>query len=128
VAVDISDQAVGRVHELGLCDVAAATDLRDPLAAVAAVRAAGGQPADLTVNVVNATGCEPAAILLTADGGTALMYSMATSFQTAALTADGMSSDVRMIVGNGFAPDRGAWALDLVRRTPALRTALEETA
>jgi L-erythro-3,5-diaminohexanoate dehydrogenase len=128
VAVDVDPRAVERVRELGLCDVAVAADLRDPLAAVAAVRAAGAGPADLTVNVVNATGCEPAAILLTADGGTALMYSMATSFQTAALTADGMSSDVRMIVGNGFAPDRGSWALDLVRRVPALRTALEEAA
>ena len=37
-------------------------------------------PADLTVVVVNATGCEPTAILLTADGGTVLFFSMATSF------------------------------------------------
>jgi L-erythro-3,5-diaminohexanoate dehydrogenase len=128
VAVDVDPGAVRRVDRLGLCDLAVQADLRDPLAAVAAVRAAGAGPAELTVNVVNTMGCEPAAILLTAPGGTALMYSMATSFQTAALTADGMSADVRMIVGNGFAPDRGAWALDLVRRTPALRTALEEAA
>ena len=49
---------------------------------------------------------------------------MATRFQTAALTADGQSSDITMIVGNGFAPDCGAYALDLYRRTPALREAL----
>ena len=115
-------------HELGLCDIAVAADLRDPLAALEAVRSAGAEPAELTVNVVNAGGCEPASILLTADGGTVLLYSMATSFQTSALTADGMSADVRMIVGNGFAPDRGSYALDLVRRVPALRTALEEAA
>jgi L-erythro-3,5-diaminohexanoate dehydrogenase len=128
VAVDVDPAATARVKLLGLCDVAVTADLRDPLAAVAAVRQAGVGPADLTVNVVNATGCEPASILLTADGGTLLLYSMATSFQTSALTADGMSADVTMIVGNGFAPDRGAYALDLARRTPALRTALEETA
>jgi L-erythro-3,5-diaminohexanoate dehydrogenase len=89
---------------------------------VAAVRAAGGGPADLTVVVVNATGCEPAAILLTAEGGTVLFFSMATTFTTAALTADGMGHDVRMLVGSGYTPDVGAYALDLVRRVEALRT------
>ena len=124
VAADVDDAAIGRVSELGLCDIGVTTDLRDPLAAVEALRAAGAPPADLTVVVVNATGCEPTAILLTADSGTVLFFSMATNFSTAALTADGMASNVRMLVGSGFTPDVGAYALDLVRRTPALRGAL----
>ncbi len=41
VAVDIDRAAVERVAALGLCDIAVATDLRDPLAAVAALREAG---------------------------------------------------------------------------------------
>ena len=41
---------------LGLCDVGVTADLRDPIAALEAVRAAGVAPADLTVVVVNATG------------------------------------------------------------------------
>ena len=49
---------------------------------------------------------------------------MATNFSTAALTADGMASTSRMLVGSGYTPDVGAYALDLVRRTPALREAL----
>jgi len=125
IAVDVRRAAVERVAGLGLCDVAVVADLRDPLAALEAVRAAGGPPADLTVVVVNAGGCEPTAILLTATGGTILFYSMATTFSTAALTADGMGADVRMLVGNGYAPDRGDYALDLARRAPALREALE---
>jgi L-erythro-3,5-diaminohexanoate dehydrogenase len=124
VAVDVDEAAVDRVVELGLCDIGVTADLRDPLAALEAVRAAGAAPADLTVVVVNAAGCEPTAILLTADSGTVLFFSMATSFSTAALTADGMASNVRMLVGNGFTPDVGAYALDLVRRSPALREAL----
>ncbi len=124
VAVDLDPAAVDRVTELGLCDVGVATDLRDPLAALEALRAAGAPPADLTVVVVNAGGCEPTAILLTAATGTVLFFSMATSFATAALTADGMASQVRMLVGNGFTPDVGAYALDLVRRSDALREAL----
>jgi L-erythro-3,5-diaminohexanoate dehydrogenase len=124
VAVDVDEAAIARVTELGMCDVGVTADLRDPLGAVEALRAAGAPPADLTVVVVNATGCEPTAILLTADSGTVLFFSMATNFSTAALTADGMASNVRMLVGSGYTPDVGAYALDLVRRSPALREAL----
>ena len=105
--------------ELGLCDVGVTADLRDPLAALDAVRAAGVGPADLTVVVVNATGCEPTAILLTADRGTVLFFSMATSFSAAALAADGIGTDARMLVGSGYSPDRGAYALDARPRVRA---------
>jgi L-erythro-3,5-diaminohexanoate dehydrogenase len=124
IAVDVDPAAVQRVDELGLCDVAVAADLRDPLGALAALTGAGVPPADLTVVVVNATRCEPTAILLTKDTGTVLFFSMATNFSTAALTADGMSSGARLLIGNGYTPDVGAYALDLVRRTPALQEAL----
>lgn len=121
VAVDVEPDAVDRVEAAGLCDIGVTADLRDPLAALHAVRAAGAPPADLTVVVVNATGCEATALLLTADGGTVLFFSMATSFSAAALAADGISTSARMLIGSGFSPDRGAYALDLVRRSEPLR-------
>ncbi len=123
-AIDVDRAAVDLVSELGLCDVGVAADLRDPLAALEAVRAAGVEPADLTVVVVNATGCEPTAILLTADGGTVLFFSMATGFSAAALAADGIGSSARMLIGSGYPPDRGAYALDLLRGSEPLRRAL----
>jgi L-erythro-3,5-diaminohexanoate dehydrogenase len=124
VAVDIDADAIERVSALGLCDIGVTADLRDPLAALEAVQAAGVGPADLTVVVVNAGGCEPTALLLTADEGTVLFFSMATSFSAAALAADGISSGARMILGSGYTPDRGAYVLDLVRRSQPLRRAL----
>ncbi len=124
VAVDVDPVAVERVAEAGLCDIAVAADLRDPLAALETVRAAGAPPADLTVVVVNATGCEPAAMLLTADDGTVLLFSMATSFSAAALAADGIGSGARMVIGSGRAPDRGALALELARGSGPLRRAI----
>jgi L-erythro-3,5-diaminohexanoate dehydrogenase len=127
VAVDVDGAAVERATDLGLADIGVATDLRDPVAALDSLRAAGAPPADLTVVVVNATGCEPGAILLTADEGTVLFFSMATSFSAVALTSDGLSSSATMVVGTGYAPDRGAYALDLVRRSPALREAIGAT-
>jgi L-erythro-3,5-diaminohexanoate dehydrogenase len=121
---DVDAEAVELARDAGLCDVGFTADLRDPLAALEAARAAGVPAADLTVVVVNATGCEPGAMLLTADDGAVLLFSMATSFSAAALAADGIGSGARMIIGSGHAPDRGAYALDLVRRSAPLRRAL----
>jgi L-erythro-3,5-diaminohexanoate dehydrogenase len=124
VAVDLDPEAVAAAEDYGLADVGVAADLRDPLAAAGALRDAGVPPADLTVAVTSAEGCEPGALLLTADGGTVLFFSMATSFQRAALACDGIGADVRMVIGSGRAPDRGAYAIDLVRRSAPLRRAL----
>jgi len=124
IAADVDAYAIERVASLGLADISVVADLREPLAALEALRAAGGEPADLTVLVVNATGCEATAMLLTAEGGTALFFSMATSFQAAALAADGMSSSARMVVGSGYSPDGGAYAIDLIRHSAPLRAAL----
>ena len=124
VVADVDAEAVELAVDSGLCDLGFTADLRDPLAALEAARAAGAPPADLTVVVVNATGCEPGAMLLTADHGTVLLFSMATSFAAAALAADGIGSSARMVIGSGFAPDRGAYALELVRGSGSLRRAL----
>lgn len=124
VAVDIDGEAVESLRELGLCDLAVEADLRDPLGALEACREAGAPAADLTVVVVNSEGCESTATLLTGDRGTVLFFSMATNFQTAALSADGMSSGARLLIGNGYAPDVGSYALDLARRSAPLRAAL----
>jgi hypothetical protein len=49
---------------------------------------------------------------------------MATNFSTVALTVDGLSSSARMVVGTGYAPDRGDYALELLRGSPALAEAM----
>jgi L-erythro-3,5-diaminohexanoate dehydrogenase len=126
VAVDVDPAATERVQSLGLCDTAVTADLRDPLAAAGSLSAAGAPEFDLTVVVVNVADCEPTAILITADGGAVLFFSMATSFSAASLAGDGIGTQVRMSIGSGYTPDRGAYALDLVRSNPALREALEE--
>jgi L-erythro-3,5-diaminohexanoate dehydrogenase len=124
VAVDVDPGAIDRATRLGLCDIGVTVDLRDPLAALEAVRAAGAPPANLAVVTVNTGGCEPTAILLTAEQGTVLFFSMATGFSAAALAADGIGSEVRMLIGSGYSPDRGAYALELVRGSRALRESL----
>ena len=123
--VDVSLSAAEAIRDAGLADVGVAADLRDPVGALAILNAAGVGLADLTVVVVNARNCEAAAILATKPEGTILFFSMATNFSTAALTADGVTSTVTMLVGNGYASDRGSYALDLYRRDDRFRSAVE---
>ena len=108
----------------GLADEVVVCDARDPVALRDAVAAAGG-PADLTVVCVDVPGCEGGAILATADGGTVIFFSMATSFSAAALGAEGLAADVTMLVGNGYTPGHAELALDLVRSEPAVRRLFE---
>ncbi|HET8595482.1 MAG TPA: L-erythro-3,5-diaminohexanoate dehydrogenase [Intrasporangium sp.] len=108
----------------GLADEVVLADARSPLGLSSAVEAAGG-PADITVVCVDVPGCEQPAILSTAQGGTIIFFSMATNFAAAALGAEGLAADVRMIVGNGYVPGHAAYALDLVRTEPAVRALFE---
>jgi L-erythro-3,5-diaminohexanoate dehydrogenase len=115
-----------RLIDAGLADHVALADARDPVALAEAVSAALGRPATVTVVCVDVPGCEHGAILATADGGTVIFFSMATSFAAAALGAEGLAADVTMLVGNGYVPGHAQFALDLVRREPALRRLFEQ--
>jgi L-erythro-3,5-diaminohexanoate dehydrogenase len=105
----------------GLADEVVLADAQDPVALAEAVRSALGAPADVTVVCVDVPGCEHGAILATAQGGTVVFFSMATSFSAAALGAEGLAADVTMLVGNGYVPGHADYALDLLRRVPAVR-------
>src|SRR5215469_15895992 len=75
----------------GLAEAVVIADARDPVGLSGAVAAAGG-PADVTVVCVDVPGCEGGAILSTAQGGTVIFFSMATSFTAAALGAEGVAA------------------------------------
>jgi len=108
----------------GVADAVVIADARDPLALRDAITAAGG-PADVTVVCVDVPGCEGGAILATADRGTVIFFSMATSFTAAALGAEGLAADVTMLVGNGYVPGHAAYALDLLRADAGVRQLFE---
>ena len=99
-------------------------DARDPIALRDAVTATGG-PVDVTVVCVDVPGCEGGAILSTADRGTVIFFSMATSFSGAALGAEGVAADVTMLVGNGYTPGHAAYALELLRGNAGVRSLFE---
>jgi L-erythro-3,5-diaminohexanoate dehydrogenase len=109
------------VRDANLADEVVIADARDPVAVADAI---GGQ-VDVTVVCVDVPGCEHAAILATADCGTVVFFSMATSFSAAALGAEGLAADVHMVIGNGYVPGHAEFALDLIRSEPGVRALFE---
>jgi L-erythro-3,5-diaminohexanoate dehydrogenase len=108
----------------GIADEVVIADARDPIALRDAVTVAGG-PADVTVVCVDVPGCEGGAILATAERGTVIFFSMATSFSAAALGAEGLAADVTMLVGNGYVPGHAAFALGVLRGNDGVRKLFE---
>src|SRR4051794_9408821 len=117
----VSDAERESLLGAGLADHVAVADARDPIAVAAAVERALDGPATVTVVCVDVPGCEHGAILATAPGGTVIFFSMATSFPAAALGAEGLAADITMLIGNGYLSGHVAFAIDLVRRMPAVR-------
>ena len=107
-----------------LADRVVVADARDPVGLRDAVVGAGG-PADVTVVCVDVPGCEGGAILATAQAGTVVFFSMATSFSAAALGAEGLAADVTMLVGNGYVPGHADYALRLLREQEGVRRLFE---
>ncbi len=110
----------------GLADVVALADARDPVGLSDAIHKALGEPADIVVVCVDVPGCEHGAILSCGDGGTIIFFSMATSFSTAALGAEGLAADVTMLIGNGFTPGHAELAFDLLRSEPGVTQLFSE--
>jgi L-erythro-3,5-diaminohexanoate dehydrogenase len=116
-----NDAEAAALAASGLADRVVIADATDPLAVAAGV----GTPADVTVVCVDVPGAEHGAVLATAEGGTVVFFSMATSFPAAALGAEGMAADVTMLIGNGYTPGHAALALDLYRRNEGVRSLVD---
>ncbi|HZU70745.1 MAG TPA: L-erythro-3,5-diaminohexanoate dehydrogenase [Ktedonobacteraceae bacterium] len=124
IAIEYSEKALRDIETLKVADVLVQGDATCPLELVERVRTACGKSdyqAHLAINVVNVPNTEFATILLTRADGRILFFSMATSFTVAALGAEGMARQVEMHIGNGYMPDHGGVALQLLRDYPGLR-------
>ncbi len=124
IAAEYNEQALQDVDSLNVADVLVQGNATQALELVEKVRdACAGREyqADLAINVVNVPNTEFATILLTKPDGRILFFSMATSFTAAALGAEGVARQVEMHIGNGYMPDNGAVALQLLRDYPLLR-------
>jgi L-erythro-3,5-diaminohexanoate dehydrogenase len=108
--------------DAALADAVVIADARKPVELSQAVVTGLGGAADITVVCVDVPGCEHGAILATSpDGGTVIFFSMATQFSAAALGAEGLASDVTMLVGNGYTPGHADYAFELLRTSAGVQ-------
>lgn len=103
-----------------LADATRASELSSSVLAVS-----GGRLMDGVIDCASARGTEVGAVACCRDGGEIYFFNMATSFQAAALGAEAVGRDVRMLVGFGLLPSAPEEALALVREQPVLRQRLE---
>jgi L-erythro-3,5-diaminohexanoate dehydrogenase len=124
LACDLLPEAVRWLEEAGYAR-GLALDATQALTVHAAVAAAtAGALCDLVINTASVGGTEMATLLCVREGGTALFFSMATSFTAAALGAEGIGKDATLLIGNGFVRGHAELTLDLLRGEPALRALL----
>jgi L-erythro-3,5-diaminohexanoate dehydrogenase len=122
------DAGKKRLEKTGLADVIFQGSATDQLFVYNEIaRITDGEMCDLTINCVDIPNTEMASILATKDDGLVYFFSMATSFTSAALGAEGIGADTTMIIGNGYTKDHAAIALNTVRESPMLMELFKET-
>jgi len=109
------------LEQLGVCDVILVEDARKPMDVYHQVLSANfGEQVDVTLNVVNVANTEMTSILPTKPSGIVYFFSMATSFAKAALGAEGIASEVTMMIGNGYTDGHAELTLNLLRESKIL--------
>ncbi|MTI66939.1 MAG: L-erythro-3,5-diaminohexanoate dehydrogenase [Firmicutes bacterium] len=122
-----SEKSLERVRKADLADIyikADATNATEVMEKVS--KETNGEMADVTINTVNVDNTEMSSILATKDDGLIYFFSMATNFTKAALGAEGVGRDTKMIIGNGYTKDHSEIALQIMRESKELRKIYED--
>jgi L-erythro-3,5-diaminohexanoate dehydrogenase len=120
----VSTRALAHAKAIDPAVVTVEADVTDPLAVLQALQAGGAGRADLTLVCTSVRGAEGTALVASAPRATIVFFSTATRFAAAALGADAVGVQPRLLIPCGLTDDRGEYALTLLREIPALREAL----
>ena len=127
IGITHSPKSTERLEKLGFCDYVFAADATQPVPIMEKIeKLTNGEMCDVTINNVNIPDTEMSSILCTKDSGLVYFFSMATSFTKAALGAEGVGSDVTMIVGNGYTKGHAEITLQELRESETLRKIFTE--
>lgn len=122
-----SQRSTDRLMKLGFCDHVFSADATKPVSVMEEIeKLTGGEMCDVTINNVNIPDTEMTSVLCTKNDGLVYFFSMATSFTKAALGAEGVGSDVTMIVGNGYTIGHAEITLQELRECQELRDIFTE--
>lgn len=116
-----------RLEDMKICDEIIVVDATKPVEVMNKVaEVTNGEMADITINCVNIQNTEMSSVLSTKNTGTVYFFSMATSFTKAALGAEGVGSDVTMIIGNGYTRGHADITLQILRESELIRRVYTE--
>lgn len=122
IGVTYPPKSAELLEQLGFCDHVLVADATQPVAVLEKIEElTNGQLADITINNVNVPDTEMTSILITKNTGLVYFFSMATNFTKAALGAEGVGSDVTMLIGNGYTKGHAEIAMQELRESEALR-------
>ncbi|HIZ86975.1 MAG TPA: L-erythro-3,5-diaminohexanoate dehydrogenase [Candidatus Coprenecus pullistercoris] len=122
-----SEKSTKRLQALGFCDYVFSADATQAVPVLEKIEElTKGQMCDITINNVNIPDTEMTSILCTKDTGLVYFFSMATSFTKAALGAEGVGSDVTMLIGNGYTKGHAEITLQELRESEELRKIFTE--
>lgn len=125
--LDAQEEAIASLRHFSFLHGAEKVNAQDPQAVCEVVsRLTQTQMADLVINCTPVSGTEAASILAAKPAGTVLFFNMATRFQTAVLTAEGLGHETRLIMGNGYYPHHAEFALNLLHESLELRNWFEK--
>ena len=121
------ESSTQKMRELQLCDEVFTADATKPAEVLQKIEElTQGKLCDITINNVNVPDTEMTSILCTQNTGTVYFFSMATSFTKAALGAEGVGSDVTMMIGNGYTKGHAELTLQIFRESEKLREVFSE--
>jgi L-erythro-3,5-diaminohexanoate dehydrogenase len=104
------------------CDEIIIADILKPIEVLEKVyEVNNGKEVDISINCLSIPSTEMSSILPVKDEGIVYFFSMATSFTKAALGAEGIGKDVKMLIGCGYAKNHSQISLDLVRESETLQ-------
>ena len=122
ISLSRSKESCDNVKKLNLADIILQGDATKPLDIYNEFKkATKGKLADVSINCINVSNTEMASILCTKEHGTIYFFNMATSFSKAALGAEGIGKDIRLMIGNGYVKGAPKLALNLLRKDKKLR-------
>ena len=115
-----------RVERIEICDHVIQVDATQPKALEGLISdLTGGKMADVTLNCASVPDTELSCILATNPRGLIYFFNMATNFSKAALGAEGIGSQVTMIIGNGYVENHAKFAIKIIEQNKAVRKAFE---
>ncbi len=112
-----------RIRQAGIFDQVVVTDAYQSLKALKEIFS-DGRLADITINCINTPGTETVSILATRHGGTVFFANLASNYNSASLTAEGIGRDLQIFAYKGYLDGHAEFAIQLLRQHPALRRML----